>query len=310
VVNHKKIFTLLLSFTLFLILALSTNCAETAPPTDEQRGRSFAWEISSDSTVVYLLGSIHVAQSGIYPLDKAIEEAFAGADNLVVEVDVTAVDETATVELLQQYGLYPDGDGLNQNMPKDIYDELNEYLMEFEVPLVLLDKFRPWVILITFEQLAYESLGYVAEYGIDNYFLEKAKVDEKQIIELESAEFQFEILSSIPDDVIIKVIEMDLDEMLTSEDAEKLFTVWADGDRETMEELLFEGLISYPELEPYYEATFSQRNFGMMQKIEEFLAGSETYFIVVGAGHLVGDEGLLQLLEDRGYTLEQFLNSD
>jgi uncharacterized protein YbaP (TraB family) len=285
---------------------------EVLPPSQplEEKGKSFAWKITSDTTSVYLLGSIHVARPAIYPLDRAIEDAFKEADNLVVEVNVTAVDEEESFRLLQEYGTYPAGDGFSKNVPKDVYDELYEYLEQGKIFLVQLEQFRPWVILTILEQYAFTNLGYKAEYGIDYYFLDKANVSKKNIIELESAEFQLKLLSNISDDIMIEAIESDLDDMLTQEDIDELFDAWINGDRDAIEEITFEGLEADPELQTYYETLFDVRNLGMAEKIVDFLAGSETYFIVVGAGHLVGDKGLLDLLENRGYSLEQLVDVD
>jgi uncharacterized protein YbaP (TraB family) len=260
--------------------------------------------------VVYLLGSIHVASDDIYPLDSALEDAFTGADYLVVEVDTTMTDDTDTMVLLREYGMYRTGSGLKQDMPEDVYNDLDKYFGEQGLSLAQVDQFRPWVILVTLEQLVYENLGYSGDNGIDEHFLGEADDTGKPILELESMEFQFEVLSSISDDIITEVIKADLDDMMTVEDAEELFTTWGNGDREAMEQLIFEGLVEYPDLEPYYTVSLDERNYGMLEKIENYLASNDTYFIVVGAGHLVGEEGLLQLLEDRGYKLEQVSKLD
>jgi len=98
---------------------------------------------------------------------------------------------------------------------------------------------------------------------------------------------------------------MSFDEPASAEDVYRLFEFWEKGDAEGMEELLFEDIGQEPALEPYYEVFLDQRNYNMMAEIEEYLADEYTYFIVVGAAHLVGEEGLLNLLEEAGYEVEQ-----
>jgi uncharacterized protein YbaP (TraB family) len=135
-------------------------------------------------------------------------------------------------------------------------------------------------------------------------------VANKDIIELETLEFQVGLLSSFPDELIIKSLQEELDNIPTQEDVQELFDAWANGDAEKMETLAFEGLADEPELAPYYEKMFDERNFNMAQKIEDFLADDEIYFVVVGAGHLVGENGLINLLSEAGYDVEQLYDSD
>jgi uncharacterized protein YbaP (TraB family) len=285
-----------------------TPTPQPAPP--EEKGASFAWKITSDVSSVYLLGSIHVASPDIYPLDNVLETAYLEADNLAVEVDVTAVDDAVITALVTQYGTYPEGDGFKQSVPQDLYSKLEAQFGKWGIPLAQMNGLRPWLILTTLEQLVWQDLGYISEYGIDYYFLEKANSEGKDIIELESAEFQLKTLSSLPDDLMVKAMEAYMEDILIKEDAEELFEAWVEGDTDAMEALVFQALIDYPELKPYSDAMFDERDFKMAENIEDYLADSETYFIVVGAGHLVGENGLLNLLDDRGYKLEQLQDLD
>jgi uncharacterized protein YbaP (TraB family) len=256
------------------------------------------------------LGSIHIGTEDIYPLDSSIEDAFGETDFLVVEADPSLVNEGELVSMLQQYGLYPHYNGLSKNMPKDLYDELDAKMREFGEPLGDLEIFRPWVVQMIYEQYVEESLGYSGENGIDEHFLNEAQDNEKKVLQLESIDFQFKLLSSISDDIIVKLIADDLDDPETEADLEAIFTIWENGDRAAMTEWVLGDREDHPEYESYYKAMLDERNYGMLEKIEEFLADSHTYFVVVGAAHLVGEDGLLQLLEDDGYQEEQLVYLD
>jgi uncharacterized protein YbaP (TraB family) len=282
-----------------------STAIEPTTTTVAREGKPFMWEISSNSTHVYLLGSIHAARASIYPLAEVIEDAFDEADYLVVEVNIYDIDETKTLELVLEYGTYPEGEGLKDNLQEDLYERLKEHLAGWSIPLSLLDPYRPWFIVNLIEVTSFENLDYSAEYGIDSHFIDAATANGLEILELETEEFQIELLASVPDDVMILSIEQYLDEPVTRQDIEELFEIWATGDAPAMEEYTFEGLIEEPELRPYYQGLLIDRNYNMQEKIEGFLEDDEVYFIVVGAGHLVGDEGLLNLLEEAGYTVEQ-----
>lgn len=290
--------------------AVDTEPEPPPPGHDDTRGKSFLWQISSDMSTVYLLGSIHVASSGIYPLDSTIEDAFKLADYLVVEVNVKEVDEMASTQLLLKYGTYPEGESLQDDLPEELYVQLEEQFAQWHIDMAALDMFRPWVVYLTLEQLQIQELGYASEYGIDVYFTEKAIEADKDIIELETAEFQIELLSSLLDKIIVMLLEEGITEPVTKDDLDMLFEAWENGDAAEVERLVFDSLAEEPALAPFYYKTFDERNVKMAEKIEEFLADEETYFIVVGAGHLVGENGLLNILDEKGYVTEQLYDSD
>jgi uncharacterized protein YbaP (TraB family) len=285
------------------------SASPTTPTTAAVQSKSFIWEITSATTSVYLLGSVHIARPDIYPLDSVIEDAFASAKYLVVEVNVHDVDNQKVTGILLEHGVYPQGEGLKENISPSLYDALEEQFKRFGIDIATLDAYRPWVISMTLEQLVLQSLGYLPENGIDYYFLDKA-AHTKKILELETAEYQLELLYSLPDELMIEILQYDIDFNTTSEDIETLFQAWEDGDIARMESLLFEGLIEEPKLAPYYEKLFDERNINMAAKIEEYLADDETYFIVVGAGHFVGENGLLNLLGEKGYAIEQLYDNN
>jgi uncharacterized protein YbaP (TraB family) len=311
----KYLFPIVLVVLLSLISLNCTAPETTEPATStstttpvETSGKEFIWQINSERNTLYLMGSIHVADADTFPLATVIENAFAEADILAVEVNISETDEMESLALILEYGTYPSGETLEDNMPEEIYERLADQFAEWGVGIGFFKGYRPWVVENLLELTFFEMLGYTSEYGIDLYFLETALSRNMEIVELESDEFQIQLIAGIPDNIMIKIIEMNLDEPVTVEDIEELFACWESGDAVAMEDLLFEGLDEEPELAPYYQALFIDRNHSMMDKIVEFLEEDETYFVVVGAGHLVGEEGLLNLLEEAGYTIEQLEN--
>ena len=277
---------------------------------NDAQNKAFIWKISSETNSVHILGSIHMASSEIYPLDSSIEDTFELADNLVVEVDITQVSGTQTLQLMMEYGTYPQGDGLQDNIPEDLYAQLEEQFQQLGVHIAMIDTYRPWFVVMLQEQLQMQALGYKAEYGIDVYFINKAAESGKDIMELETVEFQFELLGSLPDELMILLLEEGVENPLTQEDLDMFFRAWEDGDAVAMASLVFEGLTEEPALAPYYDKMIDERNLNMAEIIEGFLADDESYFIVVGSGHLIGDNGLINILDERGYVTEQLYDRD
>ncbi len=294
-----------------LYLLLTAGCAapqQTATPTegpDLPGEKAFIWEIKSDVSTVYLLGSIHVASSDIYPLNSVIENAFQAVNNLVVEIDISSVNPLTTAELMMKYGVYREGESLKSSVPEELYAKLSEYFTEYRVDISTMNMFRPWVIDMLMEELRLESMGYSAQNGIDMYFIEKATETNKNILELETAEFQLELLSSFSDEIMILAIEDAFQNPPTKEMIEELFYSWESGNTDIVESLIFEGLNEDPVFETCYQAIYIDRNYSMADKIELFLSDEDTYFVVVGAAHLVGEEGLISILTNRGYETQQ-----
>ena len=267
----------------------------------------FIWRISSPESSAFLMGSVHLGNDAIYPLDPSIEQAYEIAENLVVEVDISNVDPITTTQLLMQYGTYPEGESLKVNLSEDMYTWLSEIFEDSGIGILMLDNFRPWVISTLVEEMQIEEMGYSTEYGIDMYFIKKAKEDAKNIIELESAEYQLALLSSLSDELMIALIEDILDNPLTQQDMDRLFNAWENGDTRLLESVVFDDIAEIPMFEPYYEKLYTERNYEMAAKIEGFMTDEQVYFIVVGAAHLVGEEGLLSILGERGYNITQLL---
>jgi hypothetical protein len=166
--------------------------------------------------------------------------------------------------------------------------------------------YKPWFLAINLVMLELVKLGFDPNYGVDKHFIDKAK-GVKEILELESVEFQIDLFDGFNDrqqELFLMSALLDLD--LIREEMDNMISIWERGDAKGMEEMLRKGLREHPEILPIYNKIFYERNKKMALKIEGFLDdGAENYFVIVGSGHLVGKEGIIQLLKDKGYFLEQ-----
>jgi uncharacterized protein len=306
-----RVLLVFLSLTLFFTAVISCQKTEkTSPPSPTpQQEKLFIWKISSESNEVYLLGSVHVASQDIYPLDNTIENAYESSDYLVTEVNINDVDETEILRMMLEYGQYPEGESLSDNLPEALVEKIDERLQESGFSLQQLNTFRPWVVYIFTGQGLSLGAGYEIEYGIDLHFMKKAGESGKTILELETADYQFSLLSSLSDEFFIEAIQYSIENPAPETPLDELFKAWSNGDIEKMEYFTFEPLINQPGLAPFYEAVFDQRNLAMAEKLQGYLSDNETYFIVVGAGHLVGENGLINLMNNQGYEVEQLTKS-
>jgi uncharacterized protein YbaP (TraB family) len=298
--------TVKLAIILILCLVLATSCK--TPDDNEDQLLSFLWEVSSDTNTVYVLGSVHVAKADLYPLAEAIENAYDAADYLVVEFNTNDISETEMALLLMEKGMYPTGESLRDNVSEDLYSRLSDRLRELDSSGLLLfsmNSFEPWVVAITISDMDYLELGYEAEYGIETHFLDKAEADSKDILELESAEFQMDIFDSMSYELQIMMLGDAVDNPVTEDEMEAMFEAWSTGDVAKMEQMVFEDIEEDEYSRIYSNIIIDERNFQMLEKIEQYLEDDETYLVVVGAGHLVGENGIINLLDNQGYAVEQ-----
>jgi uncharacterized protein YbaP (TraB family) len=263
------------------------------------------WTVHSASAEVVLLGSVHMAFPDIYPLREEIEAAFAAADTLVVEVDISGANTLEIQQLMLEKGVFPEGESLQQALSEQNWEDLQAYLRSRGLPVELFARLRPGLVITTLSSMRIAELGMRPELGIDQHFLDLA-VGHKPVLELESAAQQIDLLLSFSDqDLLMAQTLVQLDEIDLY--LRPVYDAWRAGDAAQLNRLLLtDERQRHPEFELLYEKLFDERNRAMTSKIEGLLGGSGRYFVVVGAGHLVGEEGIISLLEQRGFPARQW----
>ncbi len=269
-----------------------------------QSQKSFLWKIQSEANTVYVLGSLHFAKKEIYPLHQRIENAFDQSDFLVVEANVNDIGKV-DVQKLAGSALYPATDTLAKHLSAETYERVKKETGALGIPVELINKQKPWFLSLTLVALESLKLGFDPEYGIDKYFLKKAE-GKKKILELESFDYQIGLFSNFSDrEQELFLIYTLKDLSIMEQELDGMTRAWSTGDTKGMESILTKSLSEDKTLSPIYEKLVYERNKKMASKIENFLKAKETYFVIVGAGHLVGDEGIIELLRKAGYRIEQ-----
>ena len=268
------------------------------------RGKSFLWRASSPTAQVFLLGSIHVARQDLYPLAPPIEKAYQDSSRLVLEVHLTPEVEAETVKKSLKLGLYPEGDSVDKHLSPEAWKRYSSYLESSGKPVAAFARMKPWLASLGLLMDTLGQDGFVPALGIDRYFQEKAEKDAKPIESLETVDDQLGTLANLDD----KVQELMLLEFLDTKDEiapqmEQAFFAWSAGDVEGIEKLLLSS-VTEPEYEPLHQKLFVERNQRMTAKVREYLKGSGSSLVIVGSGHLVGDDGIVALLA-RDHAVEQ-----
>lgn len=306
----KKILTVffltLISITIVFVSAvLPQSGFDLLTESVSEEQKSFLWKVQSSTSTIHILGSMHLAKRSLYPLDRKIEQAFDKSDILVVEVNLSSLAPAFILKKFNEKGIYQDGTTLGDHLTDETFSRLVEKMNRLGVDINQLNMFKPWCLAMNLVTIELLRLGFNPSKGLDQYFLNKAQGN-KDVLELETFEFQlnlFDDFTEAQQELFLFSTLVDLD--IIENQMNEMIAAWKTGDVGTMEAILRKGLGENPELLPIYDKMFFQRNKTMALKIEEFLQTRKDYFVVVGAGHLVGKEGIIQLLKKRGYPPKQ-----
>jgi len=276
-----------------------------AGPVTDASGRNVLWSVRGEHNTVYLLGSIHVLRPGDGELPRAALEAYADAEQLVMEIDLddpAVADPAALLGTMQRAALLPDGESLRSVLGDD-YVAIAERARESGLDLAMLDRFAPWFVATMLLQLELAQRGFQPELGIEQQLADRAVRDRKPIEGLETAGQQFAVLAGLPLPEQKRFLMMSLAESgRLDEEIEDLLAAWRAGDAEALEDMLSAAFDEFPEL---YRPLTEDRNRAWLERLEELLEERDDYLVVVGALHLVGRHSVVDLLRQRGHTVKQ-----
>ncbi|MDR0271433.1 TraB/GumN family protein [Paenibacillus sp.] len=265
-------------------------------------GRGFMWEVEKNGNTVYLVGSMHIADDSFYPLRSELEKAFAEADYLGVEIDLSKAADEAQQKIIMDLSMYQDGTTLKDHVSSATYAKVGKILEQSGMKPNAMDAFKPWVVGTTINSLKSVKAGYEAASGVDLYFTQKANERKIPVLELESYKSQLGMFDGFSKELQEKNLNDVLDNFDVLDDTvKKMAEMWKTGS----EEQLLELTNSITADGEYNKAMLIDRNIKMADKIDGYLKSNkkEEYFIVVGAAHYLGENGIIKLLEEKGYTV-------
>jgi uncharacterized protein YbaP (TraB family) len=290
---------LVISFLIFLI-SLWTVANAHAQQTAK---KDFLWSLKTDKATIYLLGSVHLLKSDSYPIDKNIEAAYRNSKKVVFETDIGGMNAPAVREKMTVHALYPEGQTLQKNISLKTYRLLEKKVIEVGLSMDQLNRLRPWMCALTLVLLELQKMGFDPNYGIDRYFFNKAQQDKKEKVFLESIDYQINLFAEMnaqEEESFLQQMLKDLEVVETM--FADIVSAWENGDAEQLGSILTISFKDHPDM---YNRFLAQRNKAWIKKIEGLMAYGDNALVIVGAGHLVGPDNLLQLLKDKGYTVEQ-----
>ncbi len=296
---------------LFACALLLAGCS-----TQENTARKHLfWKASDSNSTIYLLGSLHFADSTFYPLDSVIENAFDRSEELAVEIDLSDDSISRQISLVsEQYGFFQDGQILDSVIPASISASLDSLCLAWTLPLGSFSRYRPMSAGMTVTAVGIMRLGYDSNLGIDVHFLKRARDAGKKIISLETVEEQAFVLTGggDSDSLGIFYLETILRETPSLDSATRgMMRAWKTGDDslfcvymnlDTAQLSHTDSLLK----KEINERIYYSRNRKMAESIATLLAKDRNVFVIVGAAHLAGNhENVIDILRAKGFTVEQ-----
>jgi len=269
----------------------------------QTRGHSFLWKVQSGANVMYLAGSVHALTADAYPLNPVYQRAFDASSVLVEEIDLAEADPLAGGLGLLAKGMYTDGRTFSSAVSRETAALVAEKLKGTPLALELIQPMKPWMVTLMLEALGAQSAGLDPELGLDKHFYNLATDGRKQVIGLETVQYQIDRFDKMPDAMQEQLLRSELAEMETEKTSLRtLLTAWQSGDAAAIEKML---LMSFTDNPAAYNSLITERNRNWMPQLDACLKRSTPCFVIVGAAHIVGPQGLLALLRQRGYQIEQ-----
>jgi uncharacterized protein YbaP (TraB family) len=262
---------------------------------------SSVWVVRFSNATVYLAGSFHMLRASDYPLPAEFFRAYNDSRKIIFEVPPGETESPEYMERFLSLAIYNDGTTLKEHITTAAYAKAESFCKERNYPLEQYQFFKPTFLVMTLTVSEMNKIGADPQKGIDNFFKDKVVQDGKATGSLETVDQQISLLTSMDaslgsDQIIESIEELKQIEVMLGE----LLAVWRKGDEAKMEELYIKDLKRYPKL---YQTLIVDRNNKWVRNIEVYLNGSGNTMVVVGAAHLVGADGLVNLLRKRGYKV-------
>ena len=291
--------------TVWLLLLLVFRTSETTAqnPSQAPVKKSCLWRAVWRDSTVYLLGSVHLLKPDIYPLSEAMERAFVDSSKLVLEVNLDSLNSPDAQQTMLAKALLPEGKTLNEILSPATYQAVRQKVEALGLDIEALKRMKPWFLSLSLVAMKMQQLGYDAQHGVDRHFFERARKAKKDVLGLETADFQLNLLDSLParsqEESLLQTLK-ELDQFET--EFEQIMRAWAAGQEKQLNDLLLQSFKEYPDI---YAKLISERNRNWLPKIESYFQGGSKTLVVVGAAHLVGPDGVVELLKQKGYSVEQ-----
>jgi uncharacterized protein YbaP (TraB family) len=257
---------------------------------------------AGDTTpTAFLLGSIHVASADLYPLDPRIDDAFTHSDHLVLETDSSDPKAADLMANFVRDSMLPKGESIYSTLEPKLAERLKRRFAELDADPERFAGFKLWFVSMSLSMLELDRAGFTGDNGIDAHFQKLAEKRKVPLLTLEPLEAQMQLLVNMGSDATAQDLSLAL-ETDTVAELKRMTDHWRRGSTTGLAAELDEMRVKAPLA---FDALFTQRNRTMASGLDTMLHQTGHYFVVVGAGHLVGKGSVVEELRAKGYSVEQ-----
>jgi uncharacterized protein YbaP (TraB family) len=315
----KYIFNLLLFIGLISCAESKVNTEEKEEVTDEkvivkgpvietdtENGKALFWRISGNDLKAdsYLYGTMHVQDQRVFNFSDEVYTALNGVDIYTMEINMDSINQFAMAAQM----MMENGAKLSDYLTGEDYELVDRFFTDsLGTPLATFETFLP---MMTAQMVSLKSLNLDQAEALDVHFASRAKENGKRIRGLEKAQDQIDALKSLPIESQVEMLVKSVKDEIAGEtkaEMDEMIDKYVEGDLEGMLELTDESNEEDTLMAMVFnEKLLVRRNIKMAYGIGVILENN-TSFIAVGAAHLGGRMGVIQLLRDKGYTVEPAL---
>lgn len=289
-----------------LTLALATTSVAFAAPvrpvtaTAPSKSMLFRVRAPNSSATIYVLGSVHLLSPDAAKLPAAVDSAFAKSKVVAFETSLDTVQMRAQELLLR--ARYSDGATLRSTLSPAAVARVDSMLRGYGLTIDQVNGFKPWFVSMVMSQMVMQKANFKADLGVDMQLNTRAKAEKKSVLGLEPVDFQLGLFDTISPEDQERMLMQGQGPDSTMRQLMVIKDAWVEGNTMKLDSLLNSRMGQSKSL---FAKMVTDRNKSWIPKIEELARGKDDALVVVGAAHLVGKEGVLELLKAKGYTIEQ-----
>lgn len=276
-----------------------------APAGAEEKTGPAMWRLTDADSEIYLFGTFHILPPSLNWTTATLDEAMTRTPITMTEADTDSPQsQAAMAALVQELGLNPPGVTLSSQLGPQRAKQFGAVAERIGLPMAALEPMRPWLALLSLAVGAMQAQGFSSEAGAEMIILDRAAAQKDKVAHLETAEFQIRALASLSTEEWLADFERSLEQIADFEGfSKRALEAWRTGDLNSIDQ---EMIGPMRDAAPgAYKTLMVDRNADWVARIEEIMAGSDDYFIAVGAGHLIGADGVVEMLERKGYAIER-----
>jgi uncharacterized protein len=284
------------------LLLPALAAADTAPP---RTRLGLLYEVADGPAKLYLFGTVHAGKPEYYPFNATLMDAFKSSRYLALEADVS--NQAAMVQEMTQHASYAGGDSLDRHVSPSVMQKLKPVVDQYSLPVEMISTLKPWMAASLLDMFVIQEAGYSPEFGADMMLAAAARQMNKPIVEVESMKMQIQLFESFTPSEQELFLSNTIDEITSGQGSAKLremIDAWAKGDAQALNKAFADSVAELPPEARFLDKKLiKDRNASMAQRIDGFLHSGSVYFVAVGAGHVVGSDGIVERFKAKGYKV-------